>query len=37
MMYLQAIGLGFCLTFGMELALGLCFAIKAVLKGASRR
>lgn len=36
-MYLQAFGIGFCITLGVEVALGLCFAIGAVLKGANRR
>ena len=37
MMYLKFLGIGFCLTMGMELALGLCFAIGSVFKGASKK
>lgn len=33
MWFLQAIGVGFAFTVGMELALGLCFAIKHVTRG----
>lgn len=33
MWLLQALGVGFAFTIGMELALGLCFAIKVVRRG----
>lgn len=33
MWFLQALGVGFALTLGMELALGLCYAIKVVKRG----
>lgn len=37
MMLLEAFGIGFAVTFGVEVALGLCFAIRQVIRGASRR
>lgn len=37
MTMLEAFGIGFALTMGVEVALGLCLAIRAVLKGASRK
>lgn len=37
MSMLTAFGLGFFVTMGMEIALGLCFAFRAVLRGASRK
>lgn len=37
MMYLQMLGAGFAITLGMELALGLCFALKAVFGKRGRR
>ena len=33
MWFLQAIGVGFAFTIGMELALGFCFALKHVTRG----
>ena len=33
MWFLQAFAIGFALTLGMEVALGLCFAIKVVRRG----
>ena len=33
MWFLQALGVGFALTLGMELALGLCIALKHVTRG----
>ena len=33
MWFLQAIGVGFALTLGMEFALGLCLAIREVRRG----
>ena len=33
---LTAFGIGFSITMGVELALGLCFAIGAVVKGVSK-
>lgn len=33
MWFLQALGIGFALTLGMELALGLCIALKHVTRG----
>ena len=33
MWFLQALGIGFALTLGMEIALGLCFAIRVVRRG----
>lgn len=32
----QAFGIGFFVTLGVEVALGLCFAIGSVFKGASK-
>ena len=37
MVFLQAFGFGFCVTLGVEVALGLCFAIGRVCKGASKK
>lgn len=34
MIYLQAFGIGFAITLGVEIALGLCIAVGAVVKGA---
>lgn len=31
MIYLRLLAMGFLVTLGMELALGLCFAIRAVI------
>ena len=36
-MFVDAFIVGFGITLGMEIALGLCFAIRAVLKGASKK
>lgn len=36
-MFLQAFGVGFAITLGVEVALGLCFATRVVLKGASKK
>ena len=36
-MMLQAFGMGFMVTLGIEFALGLCFAFRVVLRGASKR
>ena len=33
MWFLQAIGVGFALTVGAEIALGLCYALKCVRRG----
>lgn len=33
MWFLQAFGIGFALTLGIEVALGLCLAFKNVTKG----
>jgi hypothetical protein len=33
MMLLEAFGLGFALTLGVEVALGLCIALKHVTRG----
>lgn len=33
MWFLQAFGLGFALTLGIEVALGLCIALKYVTRG----
>lgn len=33
MWFLQAFGLGFALTLGIEVALGLCMALKHVTRG----
>lgn len=35
MLFLEAMIVGFGFTLGLELALGLCLAFKAVSKGAS--
>lgn len=37
MAMLTAFGIGFFVTMGIEIALGLCFAVRAVLRGASRK
>lgn len=37
MIYLQAFGIGFAITLGVEIALGLCFAFRAIARGASRK
>lgn len=37
MAMLTAFGLGFFITLGVEIALGMCFAIGAVFKGARRK
>ena len=37
MTFFNAFVVGFAVTLGMEIALGLCFAIRAVLKGASKK
>lgn len=37
MMYLQAFGIGFAITLGVEVALGLCVATRVVLRGASKK
>lgn len=36
MIYLQAFALAFMATLGLEVALGLCLAIGAAFKGASK-
>ena len=33
MWFVKALGAGFALTLGMEVALGLCFALKVVRRG----
>ena len=33
MWFLQALGIGFAVTLGVEIALGLRYAIRAVMKG----
>ena len=33
MWFLQAFGIGFALTMGVEIALGLCMALKHVTRG----
>lgn len=33
MWFLQAFGIGFALTMGIEIALGLCIALKHVTRG----
>ena len=37
MMFFNVLLIGFSFTLGVELALGLCFAWKTVLRGASKR
>lgn len=37
MLFLEAFGLGFALTLGVEVALGLCFAIGKVAKSNRRK
>lgn len=37
MLYLKLLGMGFAITLGMELALGFCFALKAVFGKRGRR
>lgn len=37
MMLLKTFAIGFVFTLGVEFALGLCFAFKAVAKGASKK
>jgi hypothetical protein len=37
MLFLEAFCLGFALTLGVEVALGLCFAIGKVAKGNGRK
>lgn len=37
MWFLHAIGVGFAVTLGMEIALGLCFALKAVQRGVKKK
>ena len=37
MLFLKLFGMGFAITMGMEVALGLCFAIRNVLRGASKK
>lgn len=32
MVWLEAFGLGFCITLGVEVALGLCIALKYVIR-----
>lgn len=36
MMYLQAFGIGFAITLGIEIAFGFCMAVGAVLKGVNK-
>ena len=36
MWFLQAFAIGFALTLGMEVALGLCIALKHVRRGAKK-
>ena len=33
MWFLQALGIGFALTLGMKIALGLCIALKHITRG----
>ena len=33
MMFLEAFGIGFAITLGIEVALGLCMALKHVRRG----
>ena len=35
-MFLRMFGVGFAITMGVEVALGLCIAIGAIVKGASK-
>ena len=37
MRLIDAFGIGFAVTVGMEVALGLCFALRTVLRGASKK
>lgn len=37
MIFLEMFAVGFALTLGMEVALGLCFALKEVVKGVKRK
>ena len=37
MWFFKILGMGFAFTIGVEFALGLCLAVKAVLKGASQK
>ena len=37
MLYLRMLGVGFAITLGMELALGFCFALKAVFGKRGRK
>lgn len=37
MVFWNALLVGFAVTMGMEIALGLCFAIRAVTKGARKK
>ena len=37
MTFLNAFLIGFSITMGVEVALGLCFAIRAVTKGARKK
>ena len=33
MMFLEAFGVGFAITLGVEVALGLCMALKVITRG----
>ena len=37
MRLIDAFGIGFAVTVGMELALAVCFAIRAVVRGANKK
>lgn len=37
MMYLEAFGVGFAITLGVEIALGFCIALGSVSKGANKK
>ena len=37
MRLIDAFGIGFAVTVGMEAALGLCFALRTVLRGACKK
>lgn len=37
MLFLKALCVGFAVTLGMEIALGLCFALKAVQRGVKKK
>ena len=37
MLFLEAFGIGFAITLGVEVALGLCFAVGRVCKSSRRK